>query len=116
MAGYKRPQPFERSLSSLGKDENVRAGQTLPALKGNMYYLKNSKRIFNRYCDDLIGDTGLAYLWRVFEALKDVEEVVKPYGYGGFQEHHLIFPRLDGSFRTGRPEDAAELKECNFNI
>ena len=89
----------------------------VPSLNSDLYHLKSIQCIFNRYDDDdLIGDVGLAYLWKVFEALKDVDEAVKPLGYATtmknkVSEKCLIFPKLDASFRMGVPEAEKQFKE-----
>ena len=52
----------------------------------------------------------------VFEALKDVDEAVKPLGYATTMKNKvsgkcLIFPKLDASFRMGTPEAEKQFKE-----
>jgi hypothetical protein len=99
------------------RDDPLPMAPVVPSLNSDLYHLKGVRRIFNRYDDDdCIGDVGLAYLWNVFEALKDIEEAVKPLGYATTMkdrtpEKCLIFPKLGASFRMGVPEDERQFKE-----
>jgi hypothetical protein len=79
--------------------------QMVAALNKGMYYLKSSEQIFNRYDDEVIGNAGLEYLWRIFEALKNIQEVVKPFGYAmsqarGQNIRHLIYCLWTGQIRA----------------
>ena len=111
-----RTKMFCREQATRLKKCQTRDFQMVPALNMDMYHLKSKEQIFNRYEGKDISDTGLAYLWRIFEALKDVEEVVKPLGYAISEKdkknaEFLIFPKLDGSFKMGVPTDAEEFNE-----
>ena len=72
-------------------------------LNRDLYHLKISTQIFFRYANQ---DESFHYMWRTFEALKDVSAVVKPLGYALLtllsdnksteisDGNYVIFPRL----------------------
>ena len=108
-----RAKMFCRELAGHVKQcgEPDESSSLVPSLNKDLYHIKDKSRIFNRYDDgDSIGDDGLAYLWQIFEAPKDVEEAVKPFGYaktlkGQQSAECLIFSKLDATFRMGVPQD-----------
>jgi hypothetical protein len=78
----------------------------------DIYHLKERKDIFFRFDDE---DKSLYYMWKIYEALKEVPEAVKPLAYSALEQEKngynccVIYPKLVG-YSMGFP-----LEERLFN-
>ena len=72
------------------------------------YYLKKFKDVFNRDNCDVIHTLG--YQWKIFEALKDIPQVVHPVGMAKLKfdddDQDVLISPFQRDFKMGVPSDA----------
>ena len=102
----------ERLTSNINPHNNDSFDDSAIQLDWEKYHKKSLGNVFFRFSESF-REKSLHYLWRVYEALKDVEEAVKPFAISTLdyksktpaQEEVILYEKLSADFTMGVPRD-----------